>query len=297
MRRRLSCSELSGDESGQALVYVALIMAVIVAALLALFDLGRLTGAKIQAQNAADAAALAAASVKVSVHHTRELAYLAMTDQGVRARLELLGALASFSDEREFQDHVRKAGIHLGRIQKLKTDLAEYNDWIDTAGPEIVADAARLAYAANIQGMNDHLTTAKGLELENLRALDAPNALRENSDQGQELGGVNYPSEGLGAHNVAGKSYVEVVPKYQGFDWSFFGSGSRDPVEVPAWAAAGFAPSTGIALDPAAKGAEQPLKLGGIGLNWYSPRLVRTGQKSDGNFGGSSWGGGIESEH
>lgn len=297
MRRPFSLRELRDDESGQALVYVALILAVIVAALFALFDLGRLTSAKIKAQNAADAAVLAAVSVKVSVHHTRELAYLAMTDQGLRARIEFIKALANFSDEAEFQQHLNNADKHIKRIEHLRAKLDEYNDWIDQAGPEIVADAARMAYAANISGINDHLTSARALDAANLHLLDAPDALRENSNEAQLLGGVNYPLEGLGKRSIGGKSYVEVAPKYQGFNWSVFGSDAAQPVELPTWAAAGLASSDAIVRDPAAQGKDLKWSvpvLGTIGLNWYSPRLVRTGQKKDGGFGS---GGDVVSEH
>lgn len=295
--RRFTWRELQHDESGQALVYVALILAVIVAALFALFDLGRLTSAKIKAQNAADAAALAAVSVKVSVHHTRELAYLAMTDQGLRARLELIKALANITNDTEFQHHIDNAEKHIQRIERLREKLQLYNAWVDEAGPEIVADAARMAYAANIRGVNAHLTSGRALDEENLHLLDAPEALRENSKEAQTLGGVIYPLEGLGSRGVGGKSYVEVAPKYQGFNWSVFGSGAAQPVELPTWAAAGIASSDAIVRDPAAKGKDLKWNipvLGTIGLNWYAPRLVRTGQKKDGGFGS---GGGVVSEH
>lgn len=296
MRRPFSLDRLAREEDGQALVYVALVLAVLVTVLFALFDMGRLTTAKIQAQNGADAAALAAVSVKVSVHHTRELAYLAMTEQSLRARVELLHALGNLNNEAEFQRRLARASAYVKRVEKLRDGLVKYNAWVDQAGPEIVADAARMAYVANIQGMNDHLSTGAAIDAQNVRAFDDQKALRENTTQQQFIGAVNYPNEGLGKQKGGGKSFVEVVPRYQGSNWALFGVPTgENAVDVPAWAAAGYVESEAIQKDPAAKG--QALKVGAFGLRWYSPRLVRTGQKHQGSFGGPNSGGGIVSEH
>lgn len=296
MARFVTVRRLAEEEHGQALIYVALVLAVLVTVLFAIFDLGRLTTAKIQAQNGADAAALAAVSVKVSVHHTRELAYLAMTEQGLRARVEMLHALGSLDNDAEFERRLARANGYVRRIEKLQQGLKDYNAWVDKNGPEIVADAARMAYVANIQGMNDHLSSGAAIDAENVRAFDDQKALRENTTQQQFIGAVNYPNEGLGPQKGGGKSFVEVVPKYQGSNWALFGvKTGESAVDVPAWAAAGFVSSEDIQNDPAAKG--QALKIGAFGLRWYSPRLVRTGQKHNGSFGGPNAGGGIVSEH
>lgn len=296
MKSVVSCRRLFEDESGQALIYVALILAVLVTVIFAIFDLGRLTTAKIQAQNGADAAALAAVSVKISVHHTREMAYLAMTEEGFKARVELLTALSALGDVKGFQLHISRANAHIQKIKDLQKGLTAFNAWIDKAGPAIVADAARYGYVANVQGMNDHLTTAAGVEAANLREIDQPGALRENSRQEQTVGGVVYPEEGLGPHRMGGKSLVEVVPKYQGLNWSLLGANALGgPVDVPAWAAAGFVSSDDIIKDPATKA--QAMRLGPFGLRWLSPRLVRTGQKNGGTFGGPGEGGHIVSQH
>lgn len=284
------------DESGQALIYVALVLAVLVTVLLALFDLGRLVTAKIRAQNAADAAALAAVSVKVSVHHTRELAYIAMTGQAVRARIELLNAMGNLDNDAEFNRRLARAEAYIKRIEGLRKDLLAYNAWVDQAGPAIVEEAARLAYVANIQGMNDHAASGRALELKNFEAIKAPGALRENSNLSSFVADVNYVNQGLGPKKGAGKSFVEVVPQYQGLNWSIFGFGGiGGPVDVPAWAAAGYASGHEIEKDLAAKGKK--LRLGPATVRWYSPRLIRTGQKQDGSFGSPGAGGNIVSEH
>jgi len=288
--------DLLRDESGQALIYVALVMAVLVTVLLALFDLGRLVTAKIRAQNAADAAALAAVSVKVSVHHTRELAYVAMTGQAMRARIELLHALVNLDNDAEFNRHLGRAEAYMARLDSLRQGLLDYNKWVDQAGPAIVEEAARLAYVANIQGMNDHAANGQALELKNFNAIKAPGAIRENSNQSSFVADVNYVNQGLGPKKGAGKSFIEVVPQYQGLNWSLFGFGGiGGPVDVPAWASAGYASANEIEKDPAAKGKK--LQLGPASLRWYSPRLIRTGQKHQGVFGSPAAGGNIVSEH
>lgn len=288
--------DLLSDESGQALIYVALVMAVLVTVLLALFDLGRLVTAKIRAQNAADAAALAAVSVKVSVHHTREMAYVAMTGQALRARIELMHAMGNLDNDAEFNRRLARAEQYINRVQSLRKDLLAYNAWVDQAGPQIVEEAARLAYVANIQGMNDHAAGGQALEMANFNAIKAPGAIRENSDKSSFVADVNYVNQGLGPKKGAGKSFIEVVPRYQGLNWSFFGFGSiGGPVDVPAWASAGYAASHEIEKDPAAKGKK--LQLGPGSLRWYSPRLIRTGQKHEGSFGSPAAGGNIVSEH
>lgn len=283
------------SQAGQALVYVAIFLAVLVTALFALFDLGKLTMAKIQAQNGADAAALAAVSVKVSVHHTRELAYLAMTEQGLHARVELLYALSSFDDPSTLQRHVRRAEAYLKRLRALHDGLLAYNAWVDQEGPALVAEAARLGYVANIRGMNSHRASGAALDARNALELDQAGALRENSTEQRFIGQVNYPKEGLGKGKDGGKSFVEVVPHFCGMDWSIFGVGTGGEVEVPAWAAAGAVRDDELAHDPQAGG--QAFTVSGYGLHWYTPRLVRTGRREDGGFGGPHAGGGIESEH
>ncbi|MEB3187429.1 MAG: pilus assembly protein TadG-related protein [bacterium] len=283
------------DEEGQALVALALWLTVLATAVVALVDLGRLIGAKTQVQNAADAAALAAVSVKVGVHHTRELAYLAMTEQALRARMEFVEALAKMGDETAFARHLRRADAYIDRLERLQAGLVAYNAWIDQQGPAIVADAARLAYAANIRGLNSHVSGGGALDAQNVRALDGPGALRENSDQQRFIGAVNYPHEGLGNGKVAGKSFVETTARYQPLGSGFFGAARPAPLELPGWSSAGFVDAEALARAEPARFS--PLAAGPFRIHWYSPRLVRSGQREDGSFGGPHAGGNIVSEH
>ena len=283
------------DEEGQALVAVALWLTVLATAVVALVDLGRLIGAKTQVQTAADAAALAAVSVKVSVHHTRELAYLAMTEQAMRARMEFIEAIASMGSETEFQKHLRRANTYVDRLERLQAGLVAYNAWIDKEGPALVADATRLAYSANVLGLNSHVSGGGALDAQNARSVDSPGAVRENSDQQRFIGAINYPHEGLGNGKVAGKSFVETTARYQPLGSGFFGAARPQPIELPAWSSAGFVDAEVLAK--AEPGRFSPLAAGPFRLHWYSPRLVRSGQREDGSFGGPHAGGSIVSEH
>lgn len=298
-------------QRGQALVYVALVMVVLITVVYATFDLGRLVSAKIQAQNAADAAALAAVSLKVSVHNTRSFAYLAMTEQAIQAKIHMIQAIGALSGKglptpgsppsaaelKEFEDHLKQARRHMEKVRLLKEGLKAYNAWIETEGPAMVAEAARVAYVANLDGMNSHLVTGRAVDQNNLRLLDVPGALRENGtgEAARMLGGVNYVNEGTSKNHGSGKSFVEVSPRFVPFAVSLFGAPGAPVggVNIPAWAAAG--PVSSSAVEKAGTG-HQDLKVGQLGINWYTPRLMRTGQKEGGRFG-SAKEGGIVSEH
>lgn len=263
------------EEKGQALIYVALSAMVLVGLVYWVYDSSRLLSAKIQSQNAADAAALAAVSLKVSVHNTRTLAYLAMTQQAGIARIEMLKALAALGDTPPgtgvnpgYQAHLQNAQEATRRLKRLRAALVAYNSWIQAEGPQMVTEAAHLGYAANIGGINDVTPFGKAAETKNLTLLSSPGDLRENRlGDSLMLGGTNYAAEGVGGHGNSGKSYVEVDPafsplglkmmKYQGGDEGLFSLHAR------------------------AAAAPVPMKIGikGFELDWYVPRLFRTGKK------------------
>ena len=264
------------------MVYMAIVLAVLVGVLYATYDLARLTTAKIQSQTAADAAAMAAASVKVSVHNTRTLAYAAMTGEATFARLKLAKAMAvlgknpsipgqPFLAGPEFEKYVNQAGKHLIKLHKLRDGLIAYNEWIAQKGPDIVADAARIAYGANIAGMNDSSGPGQTANAQNMHLMDGTRNLVENGGtfkSGQFIGGVNYIGEGAGATGASGKTFVWVEPLFVPLGSGLLGGGG--PMPMPALAAAGPVPSKDIAGDG-------DLSAGGFGMAWYSPRLFPIG--------------------
>lgn len=293
------------DEAGQAMIYVAIVAGALVTVLYTTYDLGRLVAAKVMSQNGADAAALASVSLKVSVHHTRSLAYLAMTDQAILARREILAGIGSLSKftgvvptvptppqpgapaqppakptHAEFEQHMKQAEVYMDRYHRLRHALRAYNAWIEEEGPRLAAEAARIAYAANVSGMNDHSAAGRAVDQRNMKLLSDPGAFVENGgmDSSKFIGGMNFANEGAGKRGVSGKSFVWVKPQVQPL------SRGKQPLELWAWAAAGPVPAVTL---QGADAREQALSfkvpvLGEFGIPWYSPRLMRTGKLPDG---------------
>lgn len=290
------------DDDGQALIYVAIVAGALVTVLYTTYDLGRLIAAKVMSQNGADAAALAAVSLKVSVHHTRALAYLAMTDQAILARREILAGIGSLSDfqgaiptvpapgqdpgapakptHAAFEEHMKRADRHMDRYHRLRHALRAYNAWIEEEGPALAAEAARIAYASNVSGMNDHSAAGRAVDQRNMRLLSDPGAFVENGGLGSSkfIGGMNFANEGAGKRGVSGKSFVWVKPQVQPL------ARGKEPLELWAWAAAGPVPAVTIqGVDPREQGLSIKVPvLGELGIPWYSPRLMRTGKLPDG---------------
>ena len=291
------------EDDAQAMIYVAIVVGALVTVLYTTYDLGRLVAAKVMSQNGADSAALASVSLKVSVHHTRTLAYLAMTDQAILARREILAGIASLNEFNSsipsapapgappgspptkpthagFEDHMQRADAHMDRYHRLRHGLRAYNAWIEEEGPRLAAEAARIAYAANVTGMNDHSATGRAVDERNMRLLSDPGAFVENGGLGSSkfIGGMNFANEGAGKRGVSGKSFVWVKPQVQPL------SRGKEPLELWAWAAAGPVPAVTIqGTDPREQGLSFKVPvLGEFGIPWYSPRLMRTGKLPDG---------------
>jgi len=269
-------------QRGQAVVYMALVLAVMVGVLYATYDLARMTTAKMQAQTAADAAALAAAAVKVSVHNTRTVAYAAMTGQAALARLKLAKAMAVMmalppgpAAVQEFQKYQNQAVKHLERMRKLRAGLIEYDRWIAQKGPEIVADAARVAYVANVAGLNDDSGRGHAANGNNLHLMDGTKNLVENGGtfkSGQFIGGINYVSENAGPTGAAGKTFVWAEPIFVPLGSGLLGGDQQMP--MPSLAAAGPVPSSELAKSEPGDG---DLSYNSFGMPWYSPRLFAIG--------------------
>lgn len=270
---------MQNKESGQALLYVAVFATVLVGLIYYVYDSARLFTGKIQSQNAADAAALAAVSLKANVHNTRTLAYLAMTEQANVARIEMMRAMAALGKEpagsptalANFNKHMEEAKKATKRVKKLRAGLVAFNEWIQREGPEIVTQAAKTGYLANIGGMNDKTGLGNAAEAKNLSLLSSPTDLRENGGgwgAGQMLGAVNYQAEGTGGSGNSGKTYVEVDPKFSplGLKLMKYKGGDGGLFDLHARAAAGPVPMDN-------------LEVAGFRLNWYVPRLFRVGKK------------------
>ena len=275
-----------GRPAGQSLVYFTLVLAVVVGVLYATYDLARLTTAKMQAQTAVDAAALAGSAVKASIHHTRSLAYAAMTGQATLARLKFAKALAVIGDKPpvpgqayaaapEFEKWMEQAEGHVRKLRRLRSGLVAYNAWVAREGPEIVADAARLAFNANVEGMNAAIGDGQAANARNLTLMEGPRNLPENGGNfasGKFVGGVNYPGESAGGGSSSGKTLVWAEPVYRPLGSALVGA--SHPLEMPSVAAAALVPAQELA---AAEPGVGDAGLGGFGLRWLTPRLFQVG--------------------
>ncbi len=264
---------------------MAIVLAVLVGILYSTYDMARLTAAKIQSQDAADAAALAAVSVKVSIHNTRTLAYAAMTAEATLARLRIAKAVAILASypagpgaaaaEVQVTSYIKKADGHLKKLKELRDTLDAYNHWVAQAAPQIVSEAARIGYAANIAGMNDDSGAGATANETNMQLMDGDQNLVENGGtfkSGQFIGGINYRSESAGSSGDAGKTFVWVEPRYMPLGSGLLGG--LGAMTLPALAAAGPASSSQIAkADP----KDGDMAIDGFGLPWYSPRLFAIG--------------------
>lgn len=222
-RRPAASSPLWGrllrEEDGQALLYGAGVIVIIMACFFTAVDLGQATLYKIQAQNAADAAALSAASLKAGVHNTRQLAYRAASGQTNLARAQMVKATAlalkalggAGTNDRAFKDALGLALAHRQRVEQLRDGIQQFNQWAISpeAGNEAVRAAAEIGYLGNIGTLG--MANQNNLVL--FRNMDAMAESSNKFDGSKTVGGVIYPAEGLTATGASGKTLVRIKPR------------------------------------------------------------------------------------
>lgn len=268
------------EEDGQALLYGAGAMALLVVLFFGAVDLGQAVLGKIQAQNAADAAALSGAALKAGVHNTRSLAYRAMSGQARLARLQLVRAtglalqeLAAPTPPRAFEEALAKAEAHRGKIERLREGLLRFNEWAagmqgKGGGTPLVRDAAAIGYLGN-------LGTLAAADATNLGLLDEAALLesKKTLESARAIGGVTYSGEALSAEGAAGKTMVRVSPKGRLSGGGLLGYEPLSP--LMAEAAAGPLPMSALG----AQTAFETL----YGLNgWVTVRLLPIGARPKG---------------
>lgn len=276
---RPTCHRLLHEEDGQALMYGAGVIVLLVALFFGAVDLGQLVLGKIQAQNAADSAAMSASSLKAGVHNTRTIAYRAASGQLTLSRMQLVKATGlAFQElakpgtksQKQFKESIKEARGHRFRIEKLRDGIIKFNQWATNAqdGPQAARKAAEIGYLGNIGslGMADS---------RNMNLLDGLEALAENGrsapgtgGQSSTVGGVTYTGEGLNPNGAAGKTLVRIAPRVGAFGAAWL-SYSGDGV-LPAEAVAG------TMLAEKAYG-KNPAGLSKYGVNWYTVRLMPIG--------------------
>lgn len=267
---------LYSEEDGQALLYGAGMLVLLVALFLGMMDIGRLVLGKIEAQNAADAAAMSASALKASVHNTRSLAYRAMTGQIDIARARLIEAtglaldqVAGTNSSRKdhFLDTFKKAQVARSKAERLRNGLLAFNAWVTgpEAGPNLARQAAEVGYLGNAGTLS--------AQANNLHLLEKDESFPENSHTfGTKLvGGVTYTGEALGPETFAGKSLVRLYPQVGTVGGSILHYDALTTVDVEA--AAGPVPAS-----------KQYGSMPGIapyGIEWYTVRLMPVGVDPD----------------
>lgn len=266
----MSLRRFHEDESGQALLWGAGVLVLIVALFYGTLDLGRAVLGKIQAQNAADGAALASAGVKASVHNTRSVAYRAITGQLELSRKQyMLASAAALSllgggKAGDFEAALKKAQWQSGKVARLREGLQGFNAWVATEGRkgpgQLPYDLALAAYLSNLgdasggKGPGDTSNPAFMPEYEKTMGANP-------------IGGFPYSGEVLGANGFAGHSLVRGTP-------SFALLGARnDRVALPAMGVAGP-----VHAGPAYQATGGSVLERTYGIQWYTVRLEPIGE-------------------
>jgi hypothetical protein len=265
----MKARRLLHDEAGQALLWGAGVMVLIVALFYGAMDIGQLVLGKIEAQNAADGAAMAGAAVKASMHNTRSMAYRAASGQLDLSRLQLVRATGAALQEiggpgkhaKDFDDAMKKAELHRRKLELLREGILAFNEFATgaKAGPAAVQEAADAVYRANLGMLGVSNASNKGL-------LDR-SALAEIS--GGASNGVVFRSEGMDRPGNAGKTAVTVKPVAGSFGGGMLGYASS--AVLSATAVAG----------PVEAHKQFRRALRGVdvyGIDWYTTRLLPVGK-------------------
>lgn len=264
---------LGQEEDGQALLWGAGVMVLIVALFYGAMDIGQLVLGKIEAQNAADGAAMAGAAVKASMHNTRSMAYRAASGQLDLSRLQLVKATGAAMQEigapgkhvKDFDTAMKTAELHRRKLELLREGILAFNEFATgaKAGPTAVQEAADAVYRSNLGMLAVTNSGNKGLLTRS--------ALAEIS--GGASNGVVFRSEGMDKPGNAGKTAVTVKPQA-----GAFGGGML-----------GYASSAMLSATAVAGQVEAHKQLGknlrGVdpyGIDWLTTRLLPVGK---GNLG------------
>jgi hypothetical protein len=270
--------ELGQAEEGQALIWGAGVMILIVALFYGAIDIGQLVLGKIEAQNAADAAAMTGSALKTSMHNTRSLAYRAASGQLELCRLQMVHATGIALHQigkpspggkasKEFTDAMQKAHLHRRKLELLRDGILAFNEFATgkKAGPDAVKEAASAAYRANLGTL--------GIEIRsNLNLVDSPAALPEIS--GGAANGTLFRAEALSPNGKAGKTAVIITPSVTAFGGGLLGY--SDIAQLSAAAVAGPVE----AHDQFGKGLRA---VDNYGIEWYTTRLLPVGKGSLGH--------------
>ncbi|HEY9840980.1 MAG: pilus assembly protein TadG-related protein [Candidatus Sericytochromatia bacterium] len=286
------------SQRGQVIPYVAFLILILTAAALVVFDIGYLINSRIQSQNAADAAALAAVAVKIDKHHLDTLMRAAMTQEALMSQAEIRAAQAvalqaflkgkatptvielpgpdnpnpapqpqpvNLSPEKAaYRLHVNGAYKHAVKLQRERLALQAWYRWLARRAPTAVREAARVGYALNMQGYDD-LNDA--ILRQNIDSVLASNddLLENNPGTNSDLGGFIYAAEAARVKGVFGKTFVELKTQMKASDGGAALLSYLKNFELTSSAAAQLLRREG----------DTPLTaLSYVAMHWYSPHLM-----------------------
>ena len=234
----------SASQRGQVMPYVAFLSFILAGAAFVVFDIGFMINARIQSQNAADAAALAAVSVKINKHHMDSLLRTAMTQEALMAQSELRAAQAialqavlktegytppptvidqpgqpiqtpvdPIKDEiiglgAQYKTRMNRAYKHSVKLHREAMALQAWYQWLEKSAPTAVREAARVGYALNMQDYDD---LGNSTQAQNIQDVLASNndLLESRSGVNSNVGGFIYAGEGANINGMFGKTFVE----------------------------------------------------------------------------------------
>lgn len=282
------------SQRGQAIPYVAFLILILSAAALVIFDIGRMVNARIQAQNAADAAALAAVSVKVSKHHVDTLMRAAMSQEAMISQAEIRAAQAvalrafikgnavgiqppivdpenpppnplqgQFKELGDrYRAHTNLAYKHAVKLHRERLALQAWYKWLERNGRKATAEAARVGYALNLQGYDNLSDDALRENLEN--ELDKLGDLPENQSL-PAIEGFIYAEDAASTNGTFGKSFLELKTRTVSSQAGTALLKYLKQYELRSLAAAQLMRQPGST-------PISPLSF--LAMNWYSPRLM-----------------------
>lgn len=287
-------------QRGQTIPYVAVMIVVLAGAALVVFDMGRMVNARIQSQNAVDAATLAAVSVKITKHHVDTLVRAGMSQQSVIAQAEIRAAqavaLQAFLEGsavpaptdpsipvdlnpikdtfktlgEKYRSHANLAYKHTVKLHRQRLMLDSYYEWLQDHADEAVAEAARLAYAVHMQSYDTK--SDENLEKNLKKVLANIEDLYENKGEFGEVGGFPYANESATIHGMFGKSFIEIKTQAVA---SEAGSSLLKYLKQ-------FELTSSSAAQLYRRIDQTPVgPLSHLEFNWYSPRLMAIQSEPD----------------
>lgn len=286
------------NQRGQVMPYVAVIVLLITACSFFVFDIGRIVNARIQSQNAADAAALAGVAVKINKHHVDAIMRGAMAQEALISQLKIRASQtvviqAIFKEKsnpividprdpnngsqpintpllKDLGDKYRlyadTAYKHAVKMHRENLALQGYYRWLMQRGPTAVREAARVGYLSNIQGYDD-LSKAP-LRKNVMDVLNEDRDLIENEagfDE-QQVGGIPYKDNGATLEGMFGKTFVELETQMAPGEAGAILLDYLDRFKaINTNAAAGLQQRGKTRTGPSSK----------LSIDWYSPYLMR----------------------